>query len=83
MISTGGFFHIQLSTYHRALVPFTHAWMVSVDMINFFVGFAGATDSAKAHSGLTTIDPKCKVLWSAKNFPHKDDLRIYIKLSGN
>ena len=51
MIATGGFVHIQPSTYHPASAPITHAWMVPVGMINLFVGYAGTTDSAKVHPG--------------------------------
>jgi hypothetical protein len=42
-VATSGFFHIYSSTYHLALAPVTHTWMVPVGTINLFVGFACAT----------------------------------------
>jgi hypothetical protein len=44
MIATGGFLHIQPSSYCPASVPVTHAAVVPIGMINLFVGFTGATD---------------------------------------
>jgi hypothetical protein len=44
MIATGGFLHIQPSTYRLASAPVTHDVMVPIGTINIFVGFTGATD---------------------------------------
>jgi hypothetical protein len=51
MIATGGFFHIQPSTYHPATSPITHAWMVPVGTINLFVSLAGVSNPVEARSG--------------------------------
>jgi hypothetical protein len=47
MIATSRFFHIQPSSYCPASAPVTHAGLVSVETINFFVGFTKATDRRK------------------------------------
>jgi hypothetical protein len=51
MISTGGFNHIQPSTYHPASAPITQARMVPISIRNTFVSFAGITDSTEVHPG--------------------------------
>ncbi|KAK1665954.1 hypothetical protein QYE76_054113 [Lolium multiflorum] len=44
MIATGGFFHIQPSSYRPASTPLARAWMVPVGTINLFVGLTGVSD---------------------------------------
>jgi hypothetical protein len=46
MIATGGFYHIQPSSYSPASAPISHAVMLPVGSINLFVGFNHAFDPA-------------------------------------
>jgi hypothetical protein len=59
MIATGSFFHIQLSTYHPAPSPLSHAWMVPVGTINLFVGLASVSDPTEVRPCSHTNTSPC------------------------
>ncbi|KAK1652091.1 hypothetical protein QYE76_069896 [Lolium multiflorum] len=52
MIATGGFFHIQPSSYRPASTPLARAWMVPVGTINLFVGLTRVSDPGETRPSL-------------------------------
>jgi hypothetical protein len=63
MIATGGFYHIQPSSYKPASAPISHAVMLPVGSINLFVGFTHAFDPT---------DPPPRVTPLAEPYPYDE-----------